>query len=99
MGGRYDDFSSFHVTPPIHRMISRAVFRLVLGSLFNLGHADTLFGVKGFRRNIARHVFEGCCVNSPAYDVEIILRLYDEGRQLICIPVAVMNGRSSVIAL
>jgi dolichyl-phosphate beta-glucosyltransferase len=97
IGNRYDNRSVFENPPLLSRKIMSLGFRWILNLLFGLGSLDTQFGVKGFRSDVAKNAFECSYACSPAYDVEIILRVLDDGGKIAWIPVSVTNPSSGVI--
>ncbi|MEZ5341738.1 MAG: hypothetical protein R2706_09855 [Acidimicrobiales bacterium] len=65
-----------------------------------LGHfRDTQCGIKGFRGDIGRVIFERCQIDGFAFDIEIFLISEQDRLSLTEVPVAVENRQSSSVRL
>jgi dolichyl-phosphate beta-glucosyltransferase len=71
-----------------------------LTHLVLLGHfRDTQCGIKGFRGDIGRVVFERCRIDGFAFDVEVFLIAEQDRLSLTEIPVSVENRKGSTVRL
>lgn len=71
-----------------------------LTHLVLLGHfRDTQCGIKGFRGDIGRLIFERCKIDGFAFDVEIFLISEQDRLSLTEVPVAVENRQASSVRL
>lgn len=71
-----------------------------LTHLVLLGHfRDTQCGIKGFRGDIGRIVFQRCRVDGFAFDVEVFLIAEQDRLSLTEIPVSVQNRQGSTVRL
>ncbi len=65
-----------------------------------LGHfRDTQCGIKGFRGDIGRVIFERCRIDGFAFDVEVFLIAEQDRLSLTEIPVSVENRQGSTVRL
>ncbi len=58
---------------------------------------DTQCGIKGFRGDVGRAIFERCRVDGFAFDVEIFLIAEQDRLSLLEIPVSVENREGSTV--
>ncbi len=71
-----------------------------LTHLVLLGHfRDTQCGIKGFRGDIGRVIFERCRIDGFAFDVEVFLIAEQDRLSLTEIPVSVENRQGSTVRL
>jgi dolichyl-phosphate beta-glucosyltransferase len=71
-----------------------------LTHLVLLGHfRDTQCGIKGFRGDIGRVIFERCRIDGFAFDVELFLIAEQDRLSLTEIPVSVQNRQGSAVRL
>lgn len=97
IGDRYIAGSEFAIIPIWYRRLISKVFRLLLRILFNLGSLDTQCGVKAFNRLAALRIYEHEVVRSLVYEVQILLRAYQDGLKIIQVPVSWRSSRDSTI--
>ncbi|NNF53315.1 MAG: glycosyltransferase [Acidimicrobiales bacterium] len=71
-----------------------------LTHLVLLGHfRDTQCGIKGFRGDIGRVIFERCRIDGFAFDVEVFLIAEQDHLSLTEVPVSVENRKGSTVRL
>lgn len=71
-----------------------------LTHLVLLGHfRDTQCGIKGFRGDIGRVIFERCRIDGFAFDVEVFLIAEQDHLSLTEVPVSVENRQGSTVRL
>ena len=65
-----------------------------------LGHfRDTQCGIKGFRNDIGKAIFERTTINGFAFDVEVFLIAEQDRYSLTEVPVSVENRQDSSVQL
>lgn len=72
---------------PLLRQLGGKTFNLILRALQLTQFRDTQCGLKSFRREVARELFEGLRIQGFAFDVEILFRAQQHGFSIREIPV------------
>lgn len=81
---------------PLRRILSKGyltLIKLVAGFSFT----DSQCGIKGFENRLAKRLFAPLETYGFAFDLEILLRLKEEGVPVLQMPVAVINHGSSTV--
>lgn len=82
----------------IRRIASKTYIKIIaLAAGFKL--SDSQSGIKGFRREAARKIFNNCEVNRFAFDLEAILIAQKAGFKITEMPVKVINHRESKVRI
>ncbi|MEL7156621.1 MAG: glycosyltransferase [Actinomycetota bacterium] len=95
---RHDDTNTLVKARRIRELGGRVINLLTHVVLLGSFH-DTQCGLKGFRGDIARVVFERCRVDGFAFDVEIFLIAEQDRLSLTEIPVSVTNRPGSSVSV
>jgi glycosyltransferase involved in cell wall biosynthesis/putative flippase GtrA len=95
---RHEDTTTLVKARWFRELGGRFVNRLT--HLVLLGHfRDTQCGIKGFRGDIGKVVFERCRIDGFAFDVEVFLIAEQDRLSLTEIPVSVENRKGSTVRL
>lgn len=81
------------------REISGRVFNLFTGLVLPRRFGDTQCGLKGFRRDAARAIFQRATVDGFAFDVEVLLLATRLGYSIVEVPVELDNATGSTVRL
>lgn len=81
------------------RRIASKTFVKMLALTAGFSHSDSQSGIKAFRRDAARSIFEKCEVNGWAFDFEVLLLAEKLGYTIREYPVTVLNHRESKVNL
>jgi dolichyl-phosphate beta-glucosyltransferase len=81
------------------REISGRVFNLFTRMVLPRGFGDTQCGLKGFRRDAARAIFQRATVDGFAFDVEVLLLATRLGYSIVEVPVELDNAVGSTVRL
>lgn len=81
------------------RKLASRTFVRVLALTAGFSHSDSQCGIKVFRREAARAIFEKCEVNGWAFDFEVLLLADKLGYSIREYPVTVINHRESKVSL
>jgi dolichyl-phosphate beta-glucosyltransferase len=91
-GSRYPEISFARTIGS--RLLSAVVTRFILKGL-----ADSQCGVKGFRRDIARSIFQKVTLTGFSFDVEVLFISGLRKHNLVRIPVEVISQRQSSVKI
>ena len=95
---RHEDTATLAHRPRIRELGGSMVNRLT--HLVLLGHfRDTQCGVKGFRGDVARTLFQRTRIDGFAFDVELFLMAEQDHLSLLEVPVSVQNRAGSSVSL
>ena len=95
---RHREADALAARPRIRELGGSVVNRLT--HLVLLGHfRDTQCGLKGFRGDIARVLFERCRIDGWAFDVELFLMAEQDHLSLLVVPVSVQNRAGSSVSV
>lgn len=95
IGSRKMDKEGYKSYPPLRLLASKcfsALSRMISGLPY-----DTQCGLKGFRREAARKVFESCVTDRFAFDFEAMIIADYCGYRIAQLPVSIINHRESKV--
>ena len=81
------------------RKLASKTFIKTLSLWAGFSHSDSQSGIKAFKKNAAKAVFEKCTVNGWAFDFEVLLIAEKLGYTVGEFPVTIINHRESKINL
>jgi len=87
------------VRPGRLREISGRVFNLFTRLVLPRGFSDTQCGLKGFRRDAGRAIFERATVDGFAFDVEVLWLASHLGYRVVEVPVELDSAAGSTVRL
>jgi dolichyl-phosphate beta-glucosyltransferase len=99
IGSRVTRGSSHSIERPALRKVASRVFSEFVGRLVVTGVGDTQCGVKGFRGDVARYLFESTCVENLAFDVEILYLAFKNGLDVKSLPVRLVADAPSTVTM
>jgi len=80
---------------PMRRLMSYVYYRMVK-LLFRLDVKDTQTGLKVFRAETCRSIFEGASINRFSFDIEMLAMAAKKGLSIIELPVVMQPKRSTM---
>ncbi len=81
------------------RRIASVVYTAVTSRVVVTGIRDTQCGFKGFRANVARHLFEQCRTDNFAFDVEVLYLAFKNDLDIKKVPVELERDDDSSVSL
>ena len=81
---------------PLRRFLSKGYLWLIK-TVAGFSYTDSQCGIKGFENALAKKLFTPLETLGFAFDLEILLRLKEEGQPVLQLPVAVINHGSSTV--
>lgn len=99
VGDRTLEASSYFGEIPMARKVSSALFTFFVGRFVTTGMNDTQCGLKGFRKNAAKDIFNVSRINGFAFDVEAIYIAMKRNYDIKRIPVKLRNQEASSVSL
>jgi dolichyl-phosphate beta-glucosyltransferase len=81
------------------RQFSSSVYTWLVNHVLGLDYADTQCGYKGYRADVARHLFGRLRVTSFAFDAELLLRAEAAGYRVERQPVRLVHNEDSSVSL
>ena len=96
IGSRNLDVNGYEGYTLKRKLMSKAYIKvLCFAGGFKL--SDSQCGFKAFRKNAVKKIFSECTVDGFAFDFEVILRAVNMGKNIIEMPVKVINHRESSV--
>ncbi len=99
IGNRKASQSSYDVKSGFLRKLSSKIFTHIISNYVVTGMGDTQCGIKGFRGNIAEHIFSKTEIKGFALDVEVLYLCYKYEYDIKKIPVKFEGNNISTINL
>jgi len=81
------------------RRFSSLVFTFLVNVVIGLPFGDTQCGYKGYRATVAKELFKTGCINSFAFDVEILLIAVRRGYRVATQPIHLVNNETTTVRL
>ncbi|MFX1324436.1 MAG: hypothetical protein ACFE8N_05735, partial [Promethearchaeota archaeon] len=97
IGTRIDETSRIENPQPISRKFLILIFNLYSNMLFHLHIDDLLCGFKGFKKEVAMHLFQNLQSYRWEFDVEILYKARKSGYSLYQIPIKWKHEEGSKI--
>jgi dolichyl-phosphate beta-glucosyltransferase len=85
------------ITQSLLRKTTGILFNTYVNILFGLGLQDNLCGFKGFRKNIAKYLFNNLISKGWIFDVELFYRIKEKSYSLYQQPIRWINKKDSKI--
>jgi len=85
------------VTFPLYRRVLSNAYATLIGVLFDLSISDSQAGIKFFRHEVAKDLFDDLQIEGYAFDVEILARARERGYEIHELPVTIDYERVSKI--
>jgi dolichyl-phosphate beta-glucosyltransferase len=99
IGDRLLPESECHVDVTPMRRLSSAIFTFMVRRVVGIDFRDTQCGYKGYRAEVARHIFERLEVTSFAFDVEVITRALRSGYGIRRQPLRLVHNEDTSVRL
>ena len=99
IGNRKSIHSKYFTNVSFTRKLSSIIFTGFVSRFVVTGINDTQCGLKGFRGEIADHLFPKLAINGFGFDIEILYLSYKNEFDIKRIPVAFVGNNNSTISL
>jgi hypothetical protein len=97
VGNRFHADTTTLVAAPRLREVGGRAINLATRLVLHEPHADTQCGLKAFRADVARSLFERARIDGFAFDVELFHLCERDGLRVVEVPVEVANTTTSTV--
>jgi len=81
------------ISYPLHRKFLSKAFNLLVKLMFRIPFSDTQCGFKVFKRVILEEVFPKLLVTGYAFDLELLINVYNQGYKIVEVPIILKHWK------